>query len=190
MPAVLKILDAERDRRGGGSLPVFDVGCGNGYVPSELTRRGYLVRGIDASEDGISQAKRAYPDLDLQLGSAYDDLAARFGTFPVVISLEVVEHLYFPKKFAGQIAALLQPGGLAVITTPYNGYLKNLAIAVLGGFDRHATALWDHGHIKFWSIPTLTTLLADAGLQEIGFSRVGRTPALAKSVIATARKPS
>ena len=188
MPAILKILNAERERRGGGPLRIFDLGCGNGSVANDLAQRGYVVKGIDASEEGIEQAKRAYPNLDLQIGSAYDDLAARFGTFPVVISLEVVEHLYFPKKFAACVASLLEPGGLAIISTPYNGYLKNLAIALLGGFDRHATVLWDHGHIKFWSIPTLTTLLADAGLQEINFGRVGRIAPLAKSMIAMARK--
>jgi 2-polyprenyl-6-hydroxyphenyl methylase/3-demethylubiquinone-9 3-methyltransferase len=55
--------------------------------------------------------------------------------------------------------------------------------------DRHYTALWDHGHIKFWSIPTLTTLLTEAGFQTIRFHRVGRIPALAKSMIAVAEKP-
>ena len=45
------------------------------------------------------------------------------------------------------------------------------------------------GHIKFWSIPTLTTLLSEAGFQNIRFHRVGRMPALAKSMIAVAQKP-
>jgi 2-polyprenyl-6-hydroxyphenyl methylase/3-demethylubiquinone-9 3-methyltransferase len=189
MPAILKILNAERERRGGGPLRAFDLGCGNGSVANALAQRGYIVKGADASEEGIEQAKHAYPHLDLQIGSAYDDLAARFGTFPVVISLEVVEHLYFPKKFAACVASLLEPGGLAIISTPYNGYLKNLAIALLGGFDRHATVLWDHGHIKFWSVATLGELLSDSGLSEIRLERVGRIPILAKSMIAIAQRP-
>ena len=188
MPAALKILNEERERRGGGPLRIFDLGCGNGSVANDLAQRGYTVKGVDASEEGIEQAKRAFPALDLQIGSAYDDLAARFGTFPVVLSLEVVEHLYSPKKFAACVHSLLEPGGLAIISTPYNGYLKNLVIALLGGFDRHATVLWDHGHIKFWSIPTLTTLLESTGLTDINFCRVGRIPPLAKSMIAVARK--
>ena len=55
--------------------------------------------------------------------------------------------------------------------------------------DRHFTALWDHGHIKFWSIETLTALLIEAGFRDIEFIRVGRIPQLAKSLIAVARKP-
>jgi 2-polyprenyl-6-hydroxyphenyl methylase/3-demethylubiquinone-9 3-methyltransferase len=54
--------------------------------------------------------------------------------------------------------------------------------------DAHFTALWDHGHIKFWSIPTLTTLLKEAGFKRVRFLRVGRIPSLAKSMIAIALK--
>lgn len=55
--------------------------------------------------------------------------------------------------------------------------------------DQHFTALWDHGHIKFWSRNTLSILLAEAGFQNIGFHRVGRIPPLAKAMIAVARQP-
>ena len=55
--------------------------------------------------------------------------------------------------------------------------------------DRHFTALWDHGHIKFWSMATLGELLREAGFVDLRFERVGRVPALAKSMIAVARKP-
>jgi 2-polyprenyl-6-hydroxyphenyl methylase/3-demethylubiquinone-9 3-methyltransferase len=54
--------------------------------------------------------------------------------------------------------------------------------------DMHFTALWEDGHIKFWSIETLSTLLREAGFRDIRFLRVGRIPPLAKSMIAIARK--
>jgi 2-polyprenyl-6-hydroxyphenyl methylase/3-demethylubiquinone-9 3-methyltransferase len=170
-------------------MRIFDLGCGNGAVADVLKNAGYEVVGVDPSEEAIDFAAKAYPATQIFLGSAYDDLAGKFGTFPVVISLEVVEHLYYPKKFAATLFSLVEPGGLAVVSTPYNGYAKNLAIAALGGFDRHATALWDHGHIKFWSIKTLGELLRGAGFRNVEFSRVGRIPPLAKSMIAVARRP-
>jgi 2-polyprenyl-6-hydroxyphenyl methylase/3-demethylubiquinone-9 3-methyltransferase len=55
--------------------------------------------------------------------------------------------------------------------------------------DKHLTALWTHGHIKFWSRDTLGQLLDEAGFENIRFHRVGRIPPLAKSVIAVAEKP-
>ncbi len=169
---------------------VFDVGCGNGAFAERLHRQGYDVAGVDPSESGIAQANRNWPALNLRVGSAYDDLRAGFGTWPAVVSLEVVEHVYAPRDYARCLADLLEPGGLAIVSTPYHGYLKNLALAVTGAMDRHFTALWDHGHIKFWSIRTLTHLLEETGLKVEQVHRVGRLAVLAKSMILVARKPA
>lgn len=173
-----------------GGRRVFELGCGNGAVAHRLTQEGFDVIGVDPSEDGIRRARTNFPNLRLEPGSAYDPLAATYGTFPAVLSLEVVEHVYAPRAYARSVADLLMPGGLAIISTPYHGYLKNLALALSGRMDAHFTALWDHGHIKFWSVRTLTELLAEAGLDVIEVHRVGRIPALAKSMILVARKPA
>ena len=167
---------------------VFELGCGNGSVADVLTRQGYQITGVDASAQGIEQAKRRYPHLNLQLGSAYDSLVDTYGKFPVVVSLEVVEHLYAPRVFARALFDLVEPSGTVILSTPYHGYWKNLAMAMTGKLDQHFTALWDHGHIKFWSIGTLRLLLQEAGFHSIRFRRVGRVPALAKSMIAIATR--
>lgn len=168
---------------------IFELGCGNGSFAHGLSREGFEVVGVDPSEQGIAQARRAYPTLQLSPGSAYDDLADVYGRFPVVLSLEVVEHVYFPRRYAATVFDLLEPGGLAIISTPYHGYLKNLALAVSGKMDAHFTALWDYGHIKFWSVKTLSVLLREAGFRDLRFERVGRIPPLAKSMITIARRP-
>ena len=186
LPTVFEALDDET--KNGKPPRVFDLGCGNGTVAAALHQRGYEVVGIDPSSEGIAIANREFPNLKLRLGSAYDELASTYGQFPVVISLEVVEHVYSPRAFARTLYSLLDDGGLAVVSTPYHGYLKNLALALSGAMDNHFTALWDHGHIKFWSMKTLRTLLEEAGFESIEFRRVGRMPPLAKSMIALARK--
>ena len=184
LPAVDKIL-LER-KRSFGARRVFDVGCGNGFVADHLRQLDFDVTGVDSSTEGIEHANTAYPELKLYAGSAYDNLAAKYGRFPVVISLEVIEHVYWPRAFAKTIFDLVATGGIAVVTTPYHGYLKNLALAVTGQMDRHFTALWDHGHIKFWSRDTLQTVLTEAGFSHVEFHHVGRIPPLAKSMIAVA----
>lgn len=187
LPAVLRILEAER-RKGHLAARVFEVGFGNGAVANELDKRGYEVIGVDPSKKGVQLAMRNYSRLRLSEGSTEDELMRKFGTYPFVLSLEVVEHVYAPRQFAGRIFELLEPGGVAIVSTPYHGYVKNLAVALLGQCDRHYTALWDNGHIKFWSMKTLTQLLAEAGFHKIEFFRVGRIPVLAKSMIAVARR--
>ena len=168
---------------------IMDVGCGAGATAAMLADMGFLVTGVDPSTSGIRVAEQSHPKMRFAERSAYDDLAAEFGEFDAVVSLEVVEHCYWPRLFADNVFALLRPGGLAVISTPFHGYWKNLALALSGGFDAHWAPLWDGGHIKFWSRKTLRALLDETGFVDIEFRRVGRVPPLAKSMIAVARKP-
>ncbi|KEC74207.1 UNVERIFIED_ORG: 2-polyprenyl-6-hydroxyphenyl methylase/3-demethylubiquinone-9 3-methyltransferase [Rhizobium esperanzae] len=187
LPAVLGVL--ERHFAGSAKGAVFDLGCGAGGAAATLAEKGYCVVGVDPSSDGIAKANVNYPELRLNVGSGYDQLSGEYGTFDAVISLEVVEHVYDPKAFTSTMYDLVKPGGIAVVSTPYHGYLKNLALAALGKMDDHFMPLKDHGHIKFWSRNTLGTLLLDAGFGSIRFEYVGRIPALAKSMIAVAEKP-
>lgn len=190
---LLPAVEAELDRLGAdlahGQKRLFDIGCGNGSVGAALARRGWSVTGVDPSPEAIANTPAFHPKLKLELGSAYDDLATCYGRFPVVISLEVVEHLYDPHAFARKLYDLLEPGGTAIISTPYHGYWKNLLMALTGKLDAHFTALWHHGHIKFWSIRTLSALLAEASFLPPRYLRVGRVPLLAKSMIAIVQKP-
>jgi 2-polyprenyl-6-hydroxyphenyl methylase/3-demethylubiquinone-9 3-methyltransferase len=183
VPPVLKELNARKIRR------IFDLGCGNGFVDFLLTRNGIETLGVDPSETGVALANATYPHLQIHSGSAYDDLAAKWGEFPAVISLEVVEHLYDPFLWSRTAFQLIEPGGVLIASTPYHGWLKNVLIAATGKFDVHVHPLRTHGHIKFWSINTLRELLERAGFGRIRFERVGRVPQLACSMIAIADKP-
>ena len=189
LPAVRRELTALQ-----GALPqarrrLFDLGCGNGSVGAVLHGDGRNLSGIDPSVEGIVAARGAYTFLEVEAGSPYDDFAGRFGRFPVVVSLEVVEHVYASRHYARTLFDILEPGGTAIISTPYHGYWKNLVLAVTGKMDRHFTVLWEYGHIKFRSIETLTSLLKETGFEDPRFVRVGRVPPLAKSMIAITRLP-
>lgn len=187
LPALEQLFKKYAKRK---EINVFDLGCGNGSVSAFVASQGYQVTGIDPSSEGISVAKKSYPHLKLEVGSAYEKLEERFGRFELVYSLEVVEHVYSPRDYARTLAALLDPNGIAIVSTPYHGYFKNLALAVTGRLDKHFTVLWDHGHIKFWSVRTLSRLLAEQGLEPVEILRVGRIPIFAKSMIVVARKRS
>jgi SAM-dependent methyltransferase len=171
---------------GGRARRVFDLGCGNGATARVLAAEGWEVAGIDPSQEGIALARAS--GLDLRLGTGYDDLATEFGRWPFVLCLEVIEHVYFPHRLARTLFELCEPGALAIVSTPYHGYWKNLALSLVpGAWDRHHHPLSDNGHIKFWSMGMLRALLLQAGFTAVRFQRVGRIPALAKSMIAVAQ---
>lgn len=168
---------------------LFELGCGNGATAAMLSNLGYSVTAVDPSPSGIRVAEEAYSHIRFAERSAYDDLTKEFGRFDAVISLEVIEHCYWPRKFADTVRALLKPGGLAVLSTPFHGYWKTLALALAGKFDSHWSPLWDGGHIKFWSEKTLRTLLEERGFTGVHFLRVGRIRPFAKSMFAVAWNP-
>jgi 2-polyprenyl-3-methyl-5-hydroxy-6-metoxy-1,4-benzoquinol methylase len=168
---------------------VLDAGCGNGSFTAFLRDAGFEVAGLDASRSGIEQARR-HAGIRFEVASVYDDLRAAVGAtapFDAVVSLEVIEHLYEPRRFLDRAREALRPRGLLVLSTPYHGYLKNLALAVTGKLDAHFTALWDGGHIKFWSRRTLTAALVERGFEVVSFAGAGRAPYLWKSMVLAAR---
>ena len=181
-------LEREIQRNSWARKQAFDLGCGNGTTCDMLSKHGFDVTGVDTSSSGIEHAKTAFPHVRIEIGSAYDELASRYGTFDLVVSLEVIEHCMEPRAFAKTFLELIAPGGIGFLSTPYHGYLKNVALAVSGKMDRHFTVLWDGGHIKFFSVKTLGALLREAGAQQVRFERIGRLPQLAKSMIAVVSK--
>lgn len=171
------------------SLKIIDLGCGNGHLASLLASLGHNVTGVDSSEDGIAIARRAYPAATYYCRSVYDDLPLIIDkNYDVAISSEVIEHLYNPRLFLKNAAALLKQGGVLILTTPYHGYLKNVVMALSGKMDKHFTVDWDCGHIKFYSVKTLRTMVEEQGFRHIKFSFAGRLPYLWKSMILCAEK--
>lgn len=99
--------------------------------------------------------------------------------------MEVIEHLHAPRALFAAAHEALVPGGHLVITTPYHGYLKNLALSVSNSWDKHHMVMMDEAHVKFFSKKTLTALAGEMGFQPVGFSGAGRLPYLWKSMVMT-----
>jgi 2-polyprenyl-6-hydroxyphenyl methylase/3-demethylubiquinone-9 3-methyltransferase len=169
---------------------VADAGCGNGSLLAALGRADWKMYGLEISESGLDQARAKYPQIqfhsiDLMQG-VY--MLPMTGNCDVVISTEVVEHVFLPRIFAKNCWYLLKSGGTLIISTPYHGYFKNLVLALSDKLDAHFTALWDYGHIKFWSKRTLTQLLRETGFEIRQVRGAGRVPYFWKSMIVVATK--
>lgn len=170
---------------------ILDLGCGNGALVKHMVEKGFDAYGTDASESGISIASRNSPHRFALQDLSTDELPLSFQhlKFNTIISTEVIEHLYDPKKFVGFCKKILlkNGGGELVLSTPYHGYLKNLLLALAGKWDQHADPLWDGGHIKLWSKKTLSSLLEEQGFIITAFVGCGRFPYLWKSMVVKAK---
>lgn len=169
---------------------VCDLGCGNGFMAARLAELGHDVVGVDASESGIAIARANFPQpafVQAVIDSALRERAG-LGEFDLVVSSDVIEHLYRPADLIEAADALLGPNGQLLIGTPYHGYLKNVVLSVSGKMDTHFEVLHDGGHIKFFSKETLSRLLKSYGFTRLDFSYYGRAPWLWKNMICLARK--
>lgn len=172
-----------------GVNSICDLGCGNGHISGRLAALGYEVTGVDASASGIRVARRVYPGVRF-VEALIDRELVTLGHFDLVLSSDVIEHLYRPSDLLEAASSLLLPGGRLLLGTPYHGYLKNLALAVTGKLESHLSALHDGGHIKFFSVKTLSILLQRHEFADLGFAFYGRAPWLWKNMICSARKRS
>lgn len=179
------------------SKTILDLGCGNGAIDLALLEDGYDIYGIDSSKSGIEIANKEYEKLnknDKTKHFFYQDFDEQIReeicerSYDTVISSQVIEHVYSPNSFIKTCASFLPVEGTLIITTPYHGYLKNLMLALTGKFDKHFTALWEGGHIKFWSKKTLEKLLTDNGFKIKEFRGIGRVPYLWRSMLFVAVK--
>jgi 2-polyprenyl-3-methyl-5-hydroxy-6-metoxy-1,4-benzoquinol methylase len=186
MPYVLELCGPLTDK-----TRVLDVGCGNGYTAGIFLGKGCQVVGIDESADGIEIARRAYPQARFEVMAADENLLRHLDCppFDIVISTEVLEHIFDPHTFARGCYHATRPGGRFICSTPYHGYLKNLALSLLNKWDQHANPLWLGGHIKFWSRKTLSQLLADTGFINLEFRPAGRLPFLWMTMLMSGDRP-
>ncbi|MEI2582835.1 class I SAM-dependent methyltransferase [Scytonema sp. PRP1] len=142
---------------------------------------------MEESASGIAIASQNFPDCHFIQASIYDSPKAELlNAFDIVISVEVIKHLFYPRELVRLARKCLKPGGHLIMTTPYHGYLKNLILALSGKMDNHFSVLWDGGHIKFFSVKSLSELLETEGYTNIQFKFAGRLPYLWKSTLCCA----
>jgi 2-polyprenyl-3-methyl-5-hydroxy-6-metoxy-1,4-benzoquinol methylase len=174
---------------------VCDLGCGNGAFDLAIASHVGQVVDVDRSSSGISiaaQSAGALSNVKFIDASIDEALPARLllegSHFDAVISLDVIEHLYRPSVLIDVAWQILRPNGCLIVCTPYHGYLKNLAISLVDGWDAHHGVAWDGGHIKFFSVKTLSAMVAARGFTAIKFRYFGRAPYLWKNMICIARR--
>lgn len=166
-------------------ISLLDIGCGNGSLTKVLSRCFEKTFAIDKSKSAIFFAKKKNVEkINFKLGTITKyQKNFKLKNFDVITAIEVIEHIYSPKIFLKEIKKIMKKKTYLIISTPYHGYFKNLAISLFDKFDNHVNPLWEHGHIKFWSTNTLKKILNSNGfrVKKIYFS--GRFYPFSKSMI-------
>ena len=116
-------------------LRLLDIGCGGGLLCEPMTRLGFQVTGVDASERNIGTARvhaaQSGLEIDYRCDTAEALLTNGERPFDLVLNMEVIEHVAEPGAFLRDTSRLVAPGGAMVVAT-LNRTLKALALAKIG----------------------------------------------------------
>ena len=97
---------------------VLDMGCGEGYGAALMAGRAAAAAGVDVSEEAVRNASAAHGAKNLRYIRA-DATATGLpaASFDVVCAFQVIEHFTDPAPLLTEMARLLRPNGLAIIST-------------------------------------------------------------------------
>jgi 2-polyprenyl-6-hydroxyphenyl methylase/3-demethylubiquinone-9 3-methyltransferase len=172
-PVRLGFIREAIDRHWGGDVEgvkplaartALDAGCGAGLLCEPLARLGAEVTGVDAAPANVEAAALHADGAGLDIRYMAGELATLgLGSFDLVTSLEVLEHVADKPAFLAALAKHLAPGGLMVLSTPNRTPQSRLllvgAAEALGAVPK-GTHHWD----DFITPDELRALLAAAGL--------------------------
>jgi len=131
----------------------LDLGCGDGAYGPLLAEIAEAVDGCDGAPPALERARArgVYRHLTaVDLAAERWQVSEPRESYDLIFSTEVIEHLPDEDRFSAQVASLLAPGGLLVLTTTtyhlYLFYYLCFAHPVEGARvrDFFAGALGDH----------------------------------------------
>jgi ubiquinone/menaquinone biosynthesis C-methylase UbiE len=96
---------------------VLEIGCGIGTVVFELMKQGYDAVGTDISQVAIEYGRNKYRGVRLEVLPA-EELPFDAGTFDVVLSFDLFEHIARIDRHVSEVHRVLKPSGYYLFETP------------------------------------------------------------------------
>jgi 2-polyprenyl-3-methyl-5-hydroxy-6-metoxy-1,4-benzoquinol methylase len=93
---------------------VVDLACGEGYGSAVLARTADSVVGVDANPEAFEHAKAKYPQVTFERTM----VELWQGDVDCVVFLQTIEHIQDPDAMLEHVKRLIEPGGVAYISTP------------------------------------------------------------------------
>ena len=144
---------------------ILEIGTGFGLFCEEMAKKKIFkdIVGVEASnslaETCGEKGFRIYNGIleELQINE----------TFDVIVSFEVLEHIFDPKEFLKRSNELLNKNGILMLTFPnYNGF-------EIGALGKVSSSI-DHEHLNYFNEKSISTLLEDTGFSVLSIETPGQ----------------
>ena len=110
---------------------VLDIGCGPGVMTEIVLERGGTFEGLDLSTEMIREGREKFghlPGVHFAEGNI-EALNAADNSYDQVICMAVIEYLKTPDVALAEIARVLKPGGIAIVTVPKRRHISRVTVA-------------------------------------------------------------
>ena len=99
---------------------VLDLGSGEGFGAALLADTAAAVTGVDVDARAVAHSRVNYeaPNLKFREASATDLSAFGDDSFDAVVAFEMIEHVAEHEQVLAEVARVLGPGGILVMSTP------------------------------------------------------------------------
>ncbi len=133
---------------------VLDAGCGEGYGAAIIAGAGAAsVSAVDLDPVTVDHVRRRYPQVEATVAEL-GDLSFPPASFDLVVSFQVIEHVWDVPAYLASLRRVLRPGGELLVSTPNRLTFTPDSDVPVNPF-----------HVTEFSPDELRRSIADAGLQ-------------------------
>lgn len=117
----ISMLESAVPRKG----EIIDIAAGQGNFSIALDSMGFSVTWNDLREELVDYVRLKAPESMIRFlpGNAFE--ISKGTQYDAALIAEIIEHVAHPDEFLKEVAALVKPGGVVVMTTPNGAHWKN-----------------------------------------------------------------
>ena len=137
---------------------VLDVGCGQGYIATELVKKGCRVTGMDRYVPAASEAPEGVDFIRWDLDRK--EFPVNVSQYDQIFMLDIIEHLKAPEEFMDELrfaTGCKRPE--IVMTTANIGFMATRLMLLFGQFNYGKVGILDATHTRLFTFRSMRELL-------------------------------